>query len=108
MERTVSSDAVIIATITRSVTPSLEIVANVRMVSRMLNVINVSFVLNYPYFAFCLSGIEYRKVVYFLDVNIYKIDIINKFKQIQKQYICTGASFCLSVTLFIFFFFFVS
>lgn len=65
MERTVSSDAVIIATITRFVTPSLEIVANVRMVSRMLNLINVSFVLKYPYFAFCLSGIEYRGVIYF-------------------------------------------
>lgn len=65
MERTVSSDAVIIATITRSVTPFLEIVSNGWMVSRMLNVTNVSFVLNYPYFAFCLSGIEYKEVTYF-------------------------------------------
>lgn len=107
MERTVCSDAVIIATITRPVTPSLEIVANVRMVSRMLNVINVSFVLNYPYFAFCLFGIEYTRSNIFLNVNIYKIDIINKFKQIKKQYTCLGASFCLSVTLF-FLLFFVS
>lgn len=40
MDRAVSSDAVIIVTTTKFVTPSLEIAANARMVSRMRNVMN--------------------------------------------------------------------
>lgn len=40
MGGTVSSDAVTIVTITKFVTPSSEIVANVRMASRQLNVIS--------------------------------------------------------------------
>lgn len=53
MDETVSSDAVNSVTITKFVIPSLEIVANVQMVSKVLNVMNVSSFMLVIFCTFC-------------------------------------------------------
>lgn len=64
MDETVSSDAVNSVTITKFVIPSLEIIANVQMVSKVLNVMNVSSFMLVIFCTFCQrqNWLEYGNV----------------------------------------------
>lgn len=81
MDETVSSDAVIIVTTTKFVTPFLAIVANVQTVLIMLNVLNVS------------SFLYFKGSLHFVR------DRIRKEKKINSK-ICITAKYSLFFHLF--------